>query len=157
MKFNNFFKSKKKILIVILALLILISVVSWYYFVYKSNKISGNLACTSQVNSPLVKTAAEQIYANNITGLASSVHQITRLKNYQQDPNCLYIATSYYLSIGGYQQASSYYHEFTKVYNAKVGFNKNISIVGPSLSKLKLGLAALKQQQAQVNHNSLYF
>ena len=82
------------------------------------------------------------------------VSKIQKIKNYQQDPDLLYIVTLYHLNNGDAKNAQLSFEMLEKVYDPKVGYDPAISESALSMADLKLFIKFVENQKAEVERNS---
>ncbi|MBI2798139.1 hypothetical protein HYX70_02425 [Candidatus Saccharibacteria bacterium] len=88
--------TNKKFLIVVIVLILLVLLTAlggWYWYTQNKNQASGQ-GCSSTASKSLLQQAISDI--GNGQGLKPLADKITQLKNFQNDPNCVYILVAYY-------------------------------------------------------------
>ena len=158
---NNYevFVSKKghsflsrKILIwsgIVVIVLCLIGLVIYLYLLSSQKPKPVISSCTN--NSSLLNNASKAIISNNITSQSKIVNQIKKIPNYQKDPNCLYIMTSYYINTSNASEASSYLNKLEKIFNTSKGFSSKLSSLA-SLNDIKSEVSAMNYNAAQAKN-----
>ena len=71
---------------------------------------------TGVCSTALIKQSFANLVLHNNNGLAGNVQTIQRLSDYQQDPNCMYIVTEYYVREFNSSKAQNSLALFNKAY-----------------------------------------
>lgn len=135
-------------------LLVIGAIVLWIQVFY-SNK---DLKSSSTNTTTPVKIAAQSVCSTDIIsqanaplansdqfGLGQVVSTITGLKNYDHDPNCLYIVLVYTIATGDPTASQSYLNKYTQVYDPDIGLSKAFTAQLIPLDTLKGDVAFLIQ------------
>ena len=142
--------NRKLIAIAVVALLLCVGVAT-ALLLANSNPI--NTTTTSTCPATLLKQAKPLLTTEtNPIQLSKLVATIKKVKGYDRDASCLYIVTTYYISISDAQNASTYYAKLAQVYRANVGYDSNLKGATMPLSTLKAQVNFL-QQQDPAKHN----
>ena len=108
-----------------------------------SNKDFG--VCTYEI----ITNASQAINDSNLTTLKSMEATISRLHNYKQDQNCLFILSRAAIAESNSRKAAVYIAELSQIYNAKVGYSKAFTTPTYSPQKLvEINRFVLSQQSA---------
>lgn len=91
----------------------------------------------------------------NTEKLEPQVAEIEQIPGYDTDPNCLYVTTTYYISISDAQKARENYDKLAVVYDKSEGFETVISDVTLSPEELKGSVEFLENQKSEVEQNAL--
>jgi hypothetical protein len=110
---------------------------------------------TPQVCSDaLLNKAKDVLTPEKYKELAVVTEEIKKLPNYQADPNCLAITTTYYVNISDSKNAKTNYEQLTKVYRSDPSYNKIIAGKVMSPDQFKPVIEFLGKQFEQVQKNS---
>ena len=115
----------------------------------KKRPIAKGPVCSSTV----LKQASKVLDYAHLSELKKISDTVTQLKDYETDPNCLYIVADYYLTAGDLVQGKAYMDKLNKVYNPKVGISQTLGF-GQVLEKLQNRLKLLEKQNVELQHNS---
>lgn len=143
-------KTHKKRLVIILTLLFLIIIVAGGFFVWIVTRKSApstsltNTGSTTQAVIPkvvcstgIIQESGAPITNSDQVALGAIVNQIVALKDYDHDPNCLYIALQYALASGDSTSSINYLNKLERVYDPAIGFSSAFSVPLVSLSTLQ--------------------
>ncbi len=84
-------------------------------------------------------------YTQNDT-LKMTVDKMRSVKNYDKNPDCLNVITTYYINTSDYQNAKLYMDKLEKVYNPHNGFSAKLMQAHPlSINELRSAIALLKK------------
>jgi hypothetical protein len=99
---------------------------------------------------------APNLYTRRYTDLASDVSVIQRTKDYDKDPNCLYVVLFYNLSIGNEEKSKDNYAKLEKVYDPNKGFVKAFDGRVGSLQDVQRSMEKLDESVKQFNNNKVF-
>jgi hypothetical protein len=139
----------------VLAILILVGVASWWLLhrantVNEANPSLSQKVAVAHVCSPeLVAEANAPLAASDQTALGIVVDKVTALKDYDRDPNCLYIVLQYSLAAGDATASSKYMSDFDRVYDPVVGFSDAFTGSVIPATALRKSVAFLVQNAKQ--------
>jgi hypothetical protein len=117
-------------------------------------RLDARTICTVTDSAALLKEASAHLSPLAYTQLQPIVQQIQKLKTYQQDPNCLYVVTTYYLDIGDVQHASQSFNELKQAYNPSQGYSKYLGDIPMGVSALQSQLTFVEQNAKLASKNS---
>ncbi|MBC7708029.1 hypothetical protein H7Y63_02295 [Polaromonas sp.] len=98
---------------------------------------SGIKARVGICSVEVIKDASGALNKNDLTALSQLESQITKTKNYELDPNCLFILTRSAAATGDEAAAQRYLEALNKVYDPKIGYSTNFTIQTYDPSTLK--------------------
>ena len=143
---------------VLLIALIIGAVVLWIQVFYSNNALKSSTASTTSSASAKVTptgVCGTDIISQANTPLANSdqfalgqvVGTIEGLKNYNRDPNCLYIVLVYTIATGDPVASQNYLNEYTQVYDPAIGLSPSFTVSIQPLDTLKSDVAFLVQNK----------
>ncbi len=152
-------KNKKSWLIIGLVTGLVVLASATGYFLYKQ-KVADNAvstACTDKSANGILDKAAKVIAPSQVAELQPIVKQIETLKNYDQDPNCLGVITTYYINISDSQNAQVTYAKLDKFYKPSTGYNSAINgkVLSPAGMKPTINLLKARAQRIKDNAASM--
>ena len=142
---KNFFHKNLRWLIPLIVVVIAVGIIAIVINI-NSNKNNQNVCSNSIINQ-----AYSNFSPNNINSLSTTVSTITKLKNYQKDPNCMYILTIYYINIANPTKAQNSLNTVIKDKTIKLD---QLLLKHSSLSKLNQTISYLKKDLQTINQNS---
>ena len=92
------------IVLAVIALLIVTGAAAWY--LYAVNHKTASAGCSSTGSGGVLQQAITSI--SNAGSLKPVADKITQLRDYQKDPNCLYILAGYYSQTGDATNTQKY-------------------------------------------------
>ncbi len=146
---NRKVRTKKWIVFFGVLLLVAILII---FTIYDRN-IAG-LSCRYNYTSQCaIKDAAKLLKPEKAQELYKVVLKIQKIKNYQKNPNLLYVEIVYYINISDGKNASIYYNMLEKVYNPDVGFSKKLGDQILTILQIRSSVEFLNTWSDTVNHN----
>ena len=151
------FKHKNTRYIVAVLLVAVIGLVS--LAVYESNKPEetnqpGRLSvCTQQENIELLQQASVNLRSERVSDLKNVARRIMRLENYQRDPDCLNVTTTYYLHAGLLEEAQENLSMLERVYDENAGFSDELGVSAKNIDQLRKGVQYLSNVNEQAAKN----
>ena len=123
-KATHFFSQKTIRIVVILAVVLIGAGAILIILINNTNnQKSASLAC-SNTGSPIDQEAGVDLSKDNLVAMATITKTIQKLPGYQQDPNCMFIITAYYVLDLKPTQAQASLKLFDKVYTSKTRISK---------------------------------
>ena len=113
-----------------------------FYQNHKSPPLAHN-QCQTGAGGLILQEAAKIINSNQKTQLQPTVSKIQAIKNYDKDPNCLYVIVVYYVSVGDSLNSKKYLDKLLKVYDPKTGFSSKLGKDIEPIKKLQDDVAYL--------------
>lgn len=114
---------------------------AWWLMQKKSTdeqtNAGGHIAASKICSDELIGEANAPLANSDQVALGAVVDKITPLKNFDHDPNCLYITLQYSLASGNAAQSSDYYNKLARVYDSVTGYSHAFTVNLASLSSLK--------------------
>ena len=153
--FNPLMFTKKQ-KIVIIAALVAVGVVTIIFFVWiiSLRQSSGEV---SKTNVPAETVVAKKVCSRAIIreasgpldnldqlALAPIAEKIKTEKDFDKDPNCLYIVLQYALGQSNASLSQDYYNKLEKVYNPAAGFSNAFTTATVSLKTMKTSIDVLQ-------------
>jgi len=120
----------------------------------QSSTVSQVLKAESVCSGELISEANAPITNSDQVSLGVVVNKITALKDYDHDPNCLYIVLQYALASGNATQSSNYMAKLQQLYDPAIGYNKAFTINMMSLATLNQSVSFLVQNAKSSAANS---
>jgi len=154
----NFLRKKKwtaGLAIVILALIIGYAALKDHQ--KKANTVATANICVASPNNKILEDAAKNFNVKDRYQLQKDVVKIQNLPNYQQDPNCLYVLTRFYINNGDAANAQKYVDELAQIYNAKVKLDRTLGYQTLSITTLKSIISYMKKNTTQTQNNAHAF
>ncbi len=137
---------KKYFYLIVLVIIVFGSSIG-YYLYYQNSKNQSEAVCSTGTNTSLLDQASRDIQNNK--SVQTEELKITRLNNFQKDPNCLYVVTYYFVSIGNGSQATNYMNQLQRLYSPKVGLSPHLKGV-PSVAILQKDIQFIIKQNQQI-------
>jgi hypothetical protein len=134
----NRFKRAIPIVVVVIVLVVGLAIYLNHRNDERKAQLAAKTVCETSDSGALLNDAAESLEPTQTIQLKPILKQIQALKSYQQDPNCLYVAVTYYLNIQDPINAQAYLTKFNKVYTTT------------SLSKRLTGYQSVAEMRKQV-------
>lgn len=147
---NQVNKSSKKLYKILIILILLLLFVAGLTY-YKNTQTSSS--CNGKNDNPIYINAAKVINPQASAKLKVVVDQISTSSGSNKDPNCMYIATVYYLNIGDSNNARLYFDKFNKVYDSKVGLVKVLAASQINTNRLKQSIEIIENSSKQSKSN----
>ena len=117
-------------------------------------KIAAQNTCIAADSGNLLKQAVQNLDPSRTAQLQPLVVQIQRLKNYNEDPNCLYVLATYYINTIDVNNAKIYIAKYNEAYKKVHSLSPilaNYIKNHPSLNELlKMMIAAVNQDQNNI-------
>ncbi len=159
-------KIHRNLLVIAVVLILLVASAGLLIFKLATNEnVIPNVKVATNYTPVSLCTSSQAVNAflhfNNFSTLNSQtdVNLITNIEksdSYQQDPNCLFILTRYYVAEGDSIDASKYFTQLKKVYSP----NKGLSLVygGKSfnVNSLSAQISLLQKINQQTQSNATY-
>lgn len=105
-------------------------------------------AASSVCSAALISQANAPLAASDQNALGQVVDKITVLKNFDLDPNCLYIVLVFNIAAGNSTMSQNYMNKFSLVYDPAIGLSSAFTVPLISLDTLKSDVAFLMQNQS---------
>jgi hypothetical protein len=143
----------------IVGVILLVVIIVTALIVFLHNKSStkpgvecstSSMASTMEEASPLLKNGG----GSDTNKFKQVVTKIQSIKNYQQDPNCLYPIVAYYISTGDTQSATTYLTKLQAVYKPSVGYNQYIAPNALTIAQLKSEISVVKYNEAELKKSA---
>lgn len=148
-------KGSRKVILMVIVVAILALMGLGGYSALKSGYFKSSSGCSKNFTKQCALTEAKDLLSpDKSSQLGEVVSKIQKIKNYQQDPDLLYIVTLYHLNNGDAKNAQLYFEMLEKVYDPKVGYDPAISESALSIADLKLFIKFVTSQKAEVERNS---
>jgi hypothetical protein len=109
--------------------------------VTSAQKMTPSQVCSSDI----IGKANAPLAASDQTALAPVVDEITALKDFDHDPNCVYIVLQYSLASGNATQSSDYLNKLNRVYDPVTGYSHAFSVNIIPISSLQESVDFLVQ------------
>lgn len=106
-----------------------------------AQKVQAKAVCSDDI----IREASGPIGASDQETLGAVVDKITALKDYDLDPNCLYITLQYSIAAGDATTSSAYLGKLEQVYNSAVGFSGAFTVKLASIATLRENVAFITQ------------
>lgn len=146
--------SHARIIVVILIFILVGASAAAIYGHYRKQSASKyKVVCSDQV----LKKSSELLAASKIQDLKTVVQGIQSTKDYDQDPNCLYVTTVYFISSSDAQNAKQSLEKLETVYDEKKGYNKNLGSNIQTVDSLKQAVSYLQKAAEQFQENTKQF
>ena len=146
--------NKKYFLLIIFLILLIIVFVS--LIIYKKQSANKSLAiCSSDSNKSILIEASKYLNPIQSSKLFDVARRITKLNDFNKDPNCDYILLSYNLGYN-YTNANYYYNQLNKYYSSKTGYSPIISSEVFSFSELQTKLSQAKSVDNEIKNNIFF-
>lgn len=108
---------------------------------------------TGICSNSIIDQAANDLSYNRLSNLGTVVSKIQKLSNYQQDPNCMYIMTVYYINQLNIPKANDSFNQLELDNQAKLTLNPKLTSYW-SISEIKQNIASLKLRNQNITNNS---
>jgi hypothetical protein len=141
-------KVNKLIMLVVAVLIIGIASITWHNHQKKITKV--NNPCSDA----LLKEAAANFDGKKLAALEKIVAQIKSIPNYQRDPNCMYVLTSYYITSSDPANASKSFGLLKQDYKPTPGFSPILQTNSTTMSTLESEIIALEGNQTGTTNNA---
>lgn len=157
MRAINFIKGllTKRRLLVIGAIILVFAIASAVTYLYQQQAVSA--ICDGSETNATYKSASNYLNPTATQNLGTIVKTIEASRGYEKDPNCMYIALTYYLNISDAEKARQRYDKFAAVYDQKEGLVKVLSSRNVSAERLKSDVELLETTETQAQKNSEAF
>lgn len=154
-------RNKSKLPLVVLGVLVLIMVVGgavWYKHHADKKTATNDLSaqCANMYANGFLEVKGQALVPVGPSKIKPMVDKIKLLKGYDANPNCLYVLTTYYISISDSANARLYYDKLNAVYKPSVGYYSSINLFAKKPSVLKTEVEFVEQQAAALKKNALY-
>ncbi len=133
---------------IIVLLIIALVIVSLLAMSSKSPTTHQNTQPVTVCSTPLITQASQDLAVNDITATAGIDQQVTAMKGYKQDPNCVYIALRYAIMTGNDSASKQYYNQLLTLKQQNGGKFDFSSAFGGQMMSLPSLLAAIKANEA---------
>lgn len=133
---------KKKIILVLAAFLAVAGLYSLFRAVTNDDGKKVVVVCRGEL---LIK-AADVLNDSKVAALEPIVQEVQALPNYDQDPNCLNIVTTFYIHISDYKNARSQLDKLEKVYDDDTGFSSKLGNDAKTMIVMRLNVEFLGEQ-----------
>lgn len=135
----------KKRWVVVAAIIVVIVLAAagamWWFTQKKSVDEKGNsgthIAASKICSDELISEANAPLANSDQVALGAVVDKITPLKDFDRDPNCLYVTLQYALASGNATQSNDYYNKLSRVYDSVTGYSHAFTVNLAPLSSLK--------------------
>lgn len=145
--------SKKKLIVVIGGLVLLVIVFGLTVTVLKrSNKPAGSVAVCSD---ELLNQAAPLLEEKKYKELEPIARQIEGLKNYDKDPNCLFVVTTYYINVTDAKNARLNYDKLMLIYTPETQLQPAIAAKVRSPYTMRSSIEFLEEQQRKFEEGKI--
>jgi hypothetical protein len=105
---------------------------------------------TGGCGNDILQEAVNELTPDRIEQLHEVVHKIEKISDYQQDPNCLYVITHFYINVSDAKAASDSLSKLEQVYNADEGYHQALKTArAKSLEVLRADVAFLNEQASR--------
>jgi hypothetical protein len=152
-KGNDEIKRSHFLLILFLTFILIFLI---FLIIYKKQSVNKSLAiCSSDSNKSILIEASKYLNPIQSSKLFDVAQRITKLKNFNKDPNCDYIMLSYNLGYN-YTNANYYYNQLNKYYSSKTGYSPIISNKVYSFPELQNRLSQAKSVDNEIKNNTFY-
>lgn len=124
----------------VVAVLIVLGVMWWFMQKKSANEKTNSgthIAASKVCSDELIGEANAPLVNSDQVGLGAVVDKITPLKDFDRDPNCLYITLQYALASGNATQSSDYYNKLSRVYDSVTGYSHAFTVNLAPLSSLR--------------------
>ena len=136
--------------------LIIILILLVFLIIYKKQSANKSLAiCSSDSNKSILIEASKYLNPIQSSKLFDVARRITKLNDFNKDPNCDYILLSYNLGYN-YTNANYYYNQLNKYYSSKTGYSSIISSEVFSFSELQTKLSQAKSVDNEIKNNIFF-
>lgn len=142
-KFFHYYKYAIVIAVVLVAVIFVGLAINKYRNDHKKPTIS--FVCTDPANQTTLLKAKQAMQGNSPTQQKQMALTIQKISGYENDPNCLYVMTEYYIDFSNAQYANKFFNMLT---NLNMGHAIN-SIIANQKS-----IATLKEEVNAVNNNA---
>lgn len=146
----KFFTKKRIIVIISMLIIAIIIFIMTSYFINKNKPITN--ACSTPASSSILQNAKANFANNNVSQLKAVFENIKSLRGYQNDPNCMYIITRYYINTSNLTNAQSSLKQLTSDYRNDV-LNPNL-MGNVSVTDLQTYITFTLESQQQIQHNA---
>jgi hypothetical protein len=152
---------KKRLLLIggIIIAIVVIGTLSWWLLQKantandkggSSDKVAVSHVCTSEI----IKEASASLAATDQVALSPVVTKISSLKDFDRDPNCLYVVLQYDLVSGNTTASSDVMSKLDRVYDPVVGFSNAFTVTTIPVNDLRKNVAFLVQNAKQDKENA---
>ena len=146
-------RNTKLIAGVVLVVIVLIAGIYYLYDTQQSRKAAVNNVCESSAAGDVLEKSAALLAPAKQADLKPLVEKIQGLKNYDRDPNCLMVVTSYYANIGDPVKARLNLDKLKKVYPEDGKFSDKIGGNVRTSTELEAQTKFLEESAAQTIKN----
>ncbi len=145
------FKKYWKVLVAVLAVALVVTAI---WITYQNtrkpaSKVTTSTACTDKSADGILGKAAPALAQSQAAKLQPVVEKIKTLKDYNRDPNCLAVITTYYVNISDAKNARTNYDLLIKVYQPNKGYDPVIANGVSSPAAYKANIDFLDKQIEQ--------
>lgn len=133
---------------IIALLIIALIIISLLITSSKNPTTSHNKQPPTVCSTPLIVQASQALAVNDITSTGTVDQQVTALKGYKQDPNCVYIALRYAIMTGSDSASKQYYNQLLTLKQQNGGKLEFSPAFGGQIMSLPSLLAAIKANEA---------
>lgn len=142
----------KKLFLVLVASLALISTFGSGYLWYQDQKNKKSTICSNDI----LQRAGQSLDAYHQEQLKSVADEIKQKPNFENDPNCLFVVTSYYANVVDAENSRKYLDRFEHVYKPKKGLNSYLTKNGNSVDMLRNNVQFAETKQKENSSNIQY-
>lgn len=144
---------KKLIKVVIIALVALLLIGLGYLSFRFYRDRFGATGCTDQI----LEQAAPVLVPGSRESLRVIVDELNKNPRFEQNPNCVYIALTYYINIGDLENAQKYFDILQRVHDPSKEFNPKLGNNIMSVDDLKKRIEFLEILREEIKQNSKSF
>ena len=114
------------------------------------------LKCDDHSENGILYLASGQLDPKDTTKLKDIVYNIENIKDFDKNPDCLNIVTTYYINISDYASSQKYLDKLNTVYDPSKGFSSVIERSGnaKTIESIRSDVTFLKQQTDNTKKNS---
>lgn len=142
----------KRLIYGVLAIAVIVGAI---VIVQDQRAIARNV-CNGRENNASYARFAEVTYASKVDALQSSVQEILVTKNYQNDANCLFVVSMYYVYKGDVAKAQMYNEKLSARYDAKKGYVAAFDKVEQTPQQIATQITYLQKRNAEFSTNARF-
>lgn len=130
----------------------------WAYNQFFEQTSDDALTNKTVCSEELLSKAANQLKEDNLEELTSTVQEVEALPDYQKDPNCLGVVTTYYVKSGDAVKARAHYDQLVPLYELVGSYSPTLAgqILLPENMRSAIEFLEKQTQELQNNNGGQY-
>lgn len=146
-------RSHRRLWAIIVCTIVVLAIaggLGWWALNSDVSKGESGIGQRSVCSPKIIEQANQSIKTNDIAGMGVIDHEVVGLKDYQQDPSCVYVAFRYAIMTGNIEAGKSYYDSLTnmKAKNGGLQYSSDFAPAPVGLETMQAMLKALESNQS---------